>query len=323
MIRVGVIGVGSLGQHHARVYASLADCTLVGVVDADPERAAEIARKNRCRAFTQPADLLGLVDAVSVAVPTSMHYEVGKLFLEAGVHCLIEKPLSTDLAEADALIAAGRAGKAMLQVGHIERFNPAILALKEHQSPPLFIEAHRLGPYSPRNTDIDVVLELMIHDLDIVLALVGRKVEKVDAVGLAVLSHTEDIANVRLAFEGGCVANLTASRVTIDKQRKIRLFTKDAYLSVDYLAKQVKVHRLKEGADPSQAGSLIGLARMVTTETLKIRDEEQLKLELESFAQAIRDKTPPVVSGEDARDAVALGLEIRRQMAEHRRKVLG
>ena len=323
MIRVGVIGVGSLGQHHARVYASLPGCELVGVVDADPARAAEIARKNRCKAFTSPKDLLGKVDAVSVAVPTAQHFEVGMAFLEAGVHCLIEKPISTELKEADALIAAGRTSKAILQVGHIERFNPAILALKEHRSEPLFIEAHRLGPYSPRNTDIDVVLELMIHDLDIVLAFVGRKVERVDAVGLPVLSHTEDIANVRLAFEGGCVANLTASRVTTDKQRKIRIFTRDAYLSVDYLAKQVRIHRLKEGADPSQAGSLIGLARMVATETLKIRDEEQLKLELESFVEAIRTGSPPVVSGEDGRDAVALGLEIRRQMAEHRRRVLG
>jgi predicted dehydrogenase len=323
MIRVGVIGVGSLGQHHARVYASLPGCELVGVVDADPARAAEIARKNRCKAFTSPKDLLGKVDAVSVAVPTAQHFEVGMAFLLAGVHCLIEKPISTELKEADALIAAGRVSKAILQVGHIERFNPAILALKEHRSEPLFIEAHRLGPYSPRNTDIDVVLELMIHDLDIVLAFVGRKVERVDAVGLPVLSHTEDIANVRLAFEGGCVANLTASRVTTDKQRKIRIFTRDAYLSVDYLAKQVRIHRLKEGADPSQAGSLIGLARMVATETLKIRDEEQLKLELESFVEAIRTGSPPVVSGEDGRDAVALGLEIRRQMAEHRRRVLG
>lgn len=323
MIRVGVIGVGSLGQHHARVYASLPGCTLAGVVDSDPARAAEIARKHRCPAFDDPAALLGKVDAVSVVVPTAMHYAVGRVFLEAGVHCLIEKPLSTDLGEADALIAAARAGGALLQVGHIERFNPAILALKEHRSRPLFIEAHRLGPYSPRNTDIDVVLELMIHDLDIVLALVGRPVERVDAVGLPVLSHTEDIANVRLVFEGGCVANLTASRVTTDKQRKIRLFTRDAYLSVDYLAKQVRVHRLKEGADPSQAGSLFGLARMVTTETLKIRDEEQLKLELESFIEAVRAGSRPVVNGEDARAAVALGLEIRRQMSEHRAKVLG
>jgi predicted dehydrogenase len=211
----------------------------------------------------------------------------------------------------------------VLQVGHIERFNPAILALKEHKSEPLFIEAHRLGPYSPRNTDVDVVLELMIHDLDIVLAFVGRKVEKVEAVGVPVLSHTEDIANVRLAFEGGCVANLTASRVTLKKERKIRLFTRDAYLSVDYLEKKVHLYRLKEGADPSKAGSMLGLTAMVESETLKIEDVEQLKSEIASFVHAIETKTRPVVTGEDARDAVALGLEIRRQMAVHRKKVLG
>ncbi len=323
MIRVGVLGVGSLGQHHARVYASLAGCELVGVADPDAARAAEVARKNGCRAFGDARDLLGKVDAVSVVVTTALHHEVGMAFLEAGVHCLVEKPLALGLGQADDLIAAARRGKAVLQVGHIERFNPAILALQGRGSSPLFVEAHRLGPYSPRNTDIDVVLELMIHDLDIVLAFVGRPVERVEAIGLPVLSRTEDIANVRLAFEGGCVANLTASRVTTDKQRKIRLFTRDAYLSVDYLAKQVRVHRLKEGADPAQAGSLVGLARMVTTETLKIRDEEQLKLELESFLDSIRGGTPPKVSGEDGRAAVALGLEIRRQMDAHRRRVLG
>jgi predicted dehydrogenase len=323
MIRVGVLGVGSLGQHHARVYAGLPACTLVGVVDADLQRAREVAKKNKCEAFSDPKGLLGKVDAVSVVVPTALHTPIAKPFLEAGVHCLVEKPITTDLAEAEQLIEAARRSGAVLQVGHIERFNPALLAIKEHQDEPLFIRADRLGPYSPRNTDIDVVLELMIHDLDIVLAMVGRKVLKVQAVGLAVLSRTEDIADVRLEFEGGCVANLTASRVTMDKQRKIRLFTRKGYLSVDYLAKTAKRYSLKDGADPTQAGSLIGLYSMVESETLKIKDDEQLKLELESFLGAIQSGKRPVVSGEDGRDALALGLEIRRQMAEHRRTVLG
>jgi predicted dehydrogenase len=323
MIRVGVLGVGSLGQHHARVYTQLAGCSLVGVVDADEARAKEIAKKLKCEAFTRPEQLMGKVDAVSVVVPTALHTAVAKPFLDAGVHCLVEKPITIDLAEADLLIAAAARSGALLQVGHIERFNPAILAIKEHQDEPLFIRADRLGPYSPRNTDIDVVLELMIHDLDIVLAMVGRPVAKVEAVGLAVLSRTEDIADVRLAFEGGCIANLTASRVTMDKQRKIRVFTRKGYLSVDYLAKTAKRYTLKEGADPTQAGSLIGLYSMVASETLKIKDEEQLKLELESFLDAIAHRKRPVVSGQDGRDALALGLEIRRQMAEHRKKVLG
>lgn len=323
MIRAGVLGVGNLGQHHARVYTQIKGVELVGVVDPDEARARELAKKLKTEAFTKPEQLLGRVDCVSVVVPTALHLQIAMPFLRAGVHCLVEKPLTTDLAEADQLIDAARASGALLQVGHIERFNPAILALKEFKGQPLFIEAHRLGPYSPRNTDIDVVLELMIHDLDIVLALVNRKVLSVQSVGLPVLSHTEDIANVRLAFEGGCVANLTASRVTLAKQRKIRLFTREAYLSVDYLAKEVKVYRLKEGADPTQASSMLGLAKMVHMETLKIKDEEQLKLELESFVEAVRGGTRPVVNGEDGRDAVALGLEIRRQMAEHRKTVLG
>jgi predicted dehydrogenase len=323
MIRVGVLGVGSLGQHHARVYTQLPGCSLVGVVDADEARGREIAKKLKCEAYTKPEQLMGKVDAVSVVVPTALHTAVAQPFLDAGVHCLVEKPITIDLAEADLLIGAAKRSGALLQVGHIERFNPAILAIKEHQDEPLFIRADRLGPYSPRNTDIDVVLELMIHDLDIVLAMVGRPVTRVEAVGLAVLSRTEDIADVRLSFEGGCVANLTASRVTMDKQRKIRVFTRKGYLSVDYLAKTAKRYTLKEGADPTQAGSLIGLYSMVASETLKIKDEEQLKLELESFLDAITHKKRPVVSGQDGRDALALGLEIRRQMAEHRQRVLG
>lgn len=323
MIKTGVIGVGNLGQHHARVYSQLPGCKLIGVVDPDLQRAKEVAQRCGCDYFSRPEELLGLVQAVSVVVPTSLHHAVAKPFLQRGVHCLVEKPLSIDLAEADDLIAVAAASGAKLQVGHIERFNPALRAARELAGQPLFIEVHRLGPYSPRNTDIGVVLELMIHDLDIVLDLVRKPLRDTRAVGVSVLSRTEDIANVRLEFEGGCVANLTASRVTTKKERKIRVFSKDAYVSVDYLAKQVKVHRLKEGSDPSQAGSLLGLSRMVETESLPIRDEEQLKLELESFLSCIARDAAPEVSGQDARAAVALGLEIQRQMVAHRQEALG
>ncbi len=322
-LRAGVIGVGSLGQHHARVYTQLPGVRLAGVVDADPARAREIAKKHRCPAFQDPAQLLGQVDLVSIVVPTALHFGVARLFLEAGVHCLLEKPMTTDLDEADRLLALAKETRALLQVGHIERFNPAILAIRKFKSPPLFIEAHRLGPYSPRNTDIGVVLELMIHDLDIVLDMVGGEVASVEALGVPVLSRTEDIANVRLRFRGGCVANLTASRVTTEKQRKIRLFTRESYLSVDYLKKEVKVYRLKEGADPSQAGSLLGLSKMIAMETLPIRDEEQLKLELGSFADCVREGSRPLVSGEQGRQALALGLEIERQIREAVKARLG
>ena len=323
MIKVGVIGVGHLGQHHARVYSQLKGCKLVGVADADKARAAEIAKKLHCDHFGSPEAMLGLVDAVSVVVPTALHHPVASMFLKRGVHCLLEKPMTIDLGEADELLALAEKNKALLQVGHIERFNPAILALHEFKLEPLFIEAHRLGPYSPRNTDIGVVLELMIHDLDIVLAMVGKKVLRVEAVGIPVLSKTEDIANVRLNFEGGCVANLTASRVTTKKERKIRVFSREAYVSVDYLAKEARLYKLKEGADPTQAGSLIGLRNMVVSETLKIKDEEQLKLELEAFLNSIATGVDAVVTGRQGRDAVALGLEIQAQMAAHRKGVLG
>lgn len=323
MIKVGVIGVGNLGQHHARVYSQLKGCKLIGVADTDTARAAEVAKKLHCDYFSSPAEMLGLVDAVSIAVPTALHFEVASLFLRRGAHCLLEKPMTIDLAEADALIALSLKHKALLQVGHIERFNPAILALHQFKLEPLFIEAHRLGPYSPRNTDIGVVLELMIHDIDIVLAMVNKKLTRVEAVGIPVLSHTEDIANVRLSFEGGCVANLTASRVTTKKERKIRVFSRDAYVSVDYLAKEARLYKLKEGADPTQAGSLIGLRNMVVSETLKIKDEEQLKLELEAFVDSIQHGKAAVVTAQQGRDAVALGLEIQKQMAAHRKEVLG
>ena len=323
MIKVGVVGVGHLGQHHARVYTQLKGCKLVGVADADPARAAEIAKKLHCDHFSRPSELIGLVDAVSVVVPTALHHEVASIFLKKGVHCLLEKPMTIDLAEADSLLELSKKHKALLQIGHIERFNPAIVAMNEFKLEPLFIEAHRLGPYSPRNTDIGVVLELMIHDIDIVLAMVGKKVERVEAVGIPVLSHTEDIANVRINFDGGCVANLTASRVTTKKERKIRVFSRDAYVSVDYLAKEARLYKLKDGADPTQAGSLIGLSKMVVSEKLKIKDEEQLKLELEAFLNSIATGVDAVVTGRQGRDAVALGLEIQAQMAAHRTGVLG
>jgi predicted dehydrogenase len=324
MLRVAVIGVGSLGQHHARVYSQMKEqVELIGVADLDEGQAKSVASKCKCAFFKDARQLLGKVDAVSIAVPTRFHFEVASVFLNAGVHCLVEKPMTTDLSEADRLLEIAREKKALLQVGHIERFNPAILALKAFKTEPLFIEADRLGPYSPRNIDTSVVLELMIHDLDIVLDMVDRPVESVHAVGVPVLSPTEDIANVRLTFEGGCVANVTASRVTMDKQRKIRIFSKEAYFSVDYLSKQVKVYRLKEGTDATQAHSMMGLAKMVQIETLKIKDEEQLKLELESFIEAVREGKRPVVSGQQGREAVALSLEIQRQIEEHRKKVLG
>ena len=323
MIKAAVIGVGSLGQHHARVYSELEGVKLMGVADVDVKQATEVAHKVKCDHFDDPLDLIGLVDVVSIVVPTQYHFEVAKPFLEKGVHCLLEKPMTSTIDQADALIELAGKNNALLQVGHIERFNPAILAIHHLKSNPLFIEAHRMGPYSPRVKDTGVVLDLMIHDLDIVLDMVGRKVEKVDAVGVPLLSPTEDIANVRLSFEGGCVANLTASRVTTKRERKIRIFTRDTYLSVDYMKKEVKVYRLKEGADPSTVESLIGLSKMVEIETLKITEEEQLKLELQSFVDSVSKGEHPEVSGQQGREALALGLEVQKKLSEHLEKTLG
>ena len=323
MIKTAVVGVGNLGQHHARVYQELEDSRLMAVVDADEKRAREIARRHKCDWFTDPAELIGLVDAVSIVVPTAMHFDLAKTFLEKGIHCLLEKPMTETLEQADALLKIAEESGALLQIGHIERFNPAIRAIQGLRTEPLFIEAHRMGPYNVRNTDTGVVLDLMIHDLDIVNDLVGKPVEKVEAVGVPVLSPTEDIANVRLVFEGGCVANVTASRVTTKQERKIRIFTRDGYLSVDYLKREVKVYRLKEGADPTTAESLVGLSRMVEIETLPIKNEEQLKLELGAFVQSVVKGEHPEVSGRHGRNALALGLEVQKQVAEHRKKMLG
>jgi len=323
LLKVGVVGVGNLGQHHARVYSQLPGVKLVGVADRDAERAREVARKVGCDHFSDPEELLHLVKAASIVVPTAGHFALAERCLKAGIACLLEKPMTETLEQADALLALAEQSGVALQVGHIERFNPAIQAVGKLKGKPLFIEGHRLGPYSPRGTATGVVLELMIHDLDLVLDMVGEPLESVEALGVPILSKTEDIANVRLRFKGGCVANLTASRVTTEKQRKIRIFTREAYLSIDFLAKQVKVYRLKEGADPSQAGSLIGLTKMVAIERLEIRDEEQLKLELASFVEAVREGKQPLVSGREGRAALALGLEVESQIRKAIQERLG
>ena len=322
MIKVATIGVGSLGQHHARVYTQLDGVELVGVVDSDIAQAKKIAKKLKCRYFKTAQEVIGLVDAVSVVVPNEAHCEIGSLFLANKVHCLIEKPMTMNIDEANTLIKLSDENSAILQVGHIERFNPAVLAIESMKFEPLFIEAHRLGPYSPRGISTGIVMELMIHDIDIVLQMVKRKVKDVQAVGVPVLSSTDDIANVRLSFEGGCVANLTASRVTTKMERKIRIFSRTGYLSIDFLKKEARVYKLRDGSDPTQAGSLIGLSKMIEIKKLKIKDEEQLKLELNSFINCIKKNESPIVSGRQGRDAVALGLNIQKQLTKHLKEVM-
>jgi predicted dehydrogenase len=300
-LRVGVIGVGHLGQHHARLYATLPGSTLVGVTDHDPKRAQTVADKHAVRIYPDVAALLSQVDAVSIAVPTSAHHAVAKLCLNAGVHVLVEKPITVTLAEATELIDLARRQGCILQVGHIERFNPAIRAVRAAIDKPGFIECHRLSPFGERGTDVDVVLDLMIHDLDMVLSFKPGAVEEVRAAGVPVLSPTIDIANARIAFTGGCVANFTASRVSTTRMRKLRLFQRDAYLSVDYQARQAAFLRRQLGTNQRPE---------IFMEPAKTTDDEPLKLELEAFLHAIASKTPPLVTGEDGAAALALAHQV-------------
>ncbi len=294
-MRAGVIGVGHLGQHHARLYASIPGVTLVGVTDQSLERATEIAGRHGAQVYGSPSDLLTHIDLVSVAVPTSSHYAVAKLCLEAGKHVLVEKPIAVQPAEAHELVALAKAKGCRLQVGHSERFNPIMRIMRPHIQRPVFIEAHRLSAYSERGTDVDVVLDLMIHDLDLVLSFNPGSVEEVRASGVAVLSPTLDIANARIQFSSGCVANLTASRISTNKMRRLRLFQRDGYVSIDFQTRQGLISR--RVSPPGERPTL-------DTEQFQGTADEPLKLQLESFVQAIRTESRPEVSGDDGAAAL-------------------
>lgn len=303
-MRVGVVGVGALGQHHARVYSSLPDAILVGVVDARPGRAEEIARALQTRAFTDYRELFGKIDAVSIATPTTLHAEIGEQFLNHGVSVLVEKPISHSLMDADRLIRAAESNGLVLQVGHLERFNPAILAVRELVNQPRFFEAHRMGLFSPRSLDIDVILDLMIHDLDIICLLVGSPPVHVDAVGIAILTGRIDIANARIRFADGCVANVTASRVSMEKIRKLRFFQAREYISIDYTRQDVAVFRLD--------GLSIG-APQITTRKLTPPHQQPLALELRAFLDAVRGDGPVACTGAEGRKTLDLALQILEQ----------
>ena len=308
-IRVGVVGVGSLGQHHARIYAQLEHVNLVGLYDADAARAAELAAKQGTKAFASLEELADSVEAASVAVPTHLHHAVASTLIERGVHLLIEKPIAGTTQEAEDLVQRAQKKGVIIQVGHVERFNPVLGFLEEQAPKPRFIEAHRLAPFPPpreglhpRGTEVNVVLDLMIHDLEIILHVVGAPVKAVHAVGVPVLSGSEDIANVRLLFENGCVANVTASRISPERMRKIRVFTEDAYLSLDY---------------QNQAGELFRKGPTgIAHEDVPIEKGEPLLLELRSFADCVRRRDRPVVSGEHAAEALKLAVAITQKMRQ-------
>ena len=304
-VRTAVVGVGHLGRHHARILAALDGATLSAVVDTDGTRAAEIASASGTRSLTDYRELLGQVDAVSIAAPTELHHEIAMPFLERGTAVLVEKPMARTLAEADEMIAAARASGATLAVGQTERYNPAVTAVMPLVTAPKFIEVHRLGVFPDRSLDIDVVFDLMIHDLDVVAALVRSEVVSVEAVGVPVLTPKFDIANARLRFASGCIANLTASRISRDRVRKIRFFQPDSYISIDYAAQEVEGWRLvrKDGARPSIEGG-----------PLPVQKDEPLRLELADFIGAVRDKRRPLVDGEAGRVALELATRIAEKM---------
>jgi predicted dehydrogenase len=299
-LRIGVVGVGHLGRHHARILSAMPGVDLVAVVDTNASRAAEIAATHRTSALNDARELAGKVDAVTIAVPTEIHRDVALPFLAAGVPVLVEKPMARSLAEADEMIDAAAKAGAVLAVGHTERFNPAVAVARPLVANPRFIEVHRLGVFPERSLDIDVVFDLMIHDLDVVQSLVGSDVESIDAVGVPVLTGRVDIANARIRFRNGCIANLTASRISRDRVRKIRFFQPSAYLSIDYAAQKVEMYRLVTGGGfPSIQGG-----------DVPVTNEEPLVRELADFVDAVRSNRTPWVPGEEGRRALALAQQI-------------
>ncbi len=299
-IRVGVIGVGHLGSIHARIYSELQSAQLVEVCDLLADRAEAAAHRYGCLATTDFRDLLGKVEAVSIAVPTQEHFRVAKPFLLKGIHALVEKPFTRTVREADALLRMAAKSQAILQVGHVERFNAALRKVSDTLKDPRFIEVHRLAPFQPRGTEVGVVLDLMIHDIDLLLGLIRNPIRRLEAVGVNVLTPFEDIANARITFQNGVVANLTASRISKEGMRKFRIFQQDAYISIDLLGQSVDIFRHVD--------------HRITHENLPIPREEPLKSELFAFLESIAHHLPPPISAQEARDALAVALKITKQI---------
>lgn len=311
-LKVAVVGVGRFGRQHARVYHELLDAELVGVYDKDAGRAAEVAKEYQCHSFARLEDLFGAVEAASVAVPTEQHAEVGERLIEAGIDVLVEKPMARSLQEADRLIAASERHGRILQVGHLERFNPAVTAARTILTMPLFFEVHRLSVFTERSLDVDVVLDLMIHDLDIVLSLVGSEPEEIRASGLAVLTPKIDIANVRLAFENGCVANFTASRVSLETVRKLRWFQPREYISVDYARQDATVTKVDfAGGQPR-----------LSHRKLEPPRQEPLQLQLQDFLNNVRTRRTPQIDGMAGRRALRLAHQILEQIQRHHERLV-
>lgn len=306
-LRTAVIGVGYLGQFHAEKYAQLPDSELVAVVDTDMNRAAEVAAKVGTSPCTDYRELLDRVDAVSIVVPTQYHFEVARAFLDRGVHVLLEKPITTTIDEADELIRIADERKAVFQVGHLERFNPVVMALDELLTGPRFIESLRIAPFKPRGTDVNVVLDLMIHDIDIIQHIIDSPVKQVNSIGAPVFTDEEDIANARIQFENGCVANVTASRISLKSERKMRIFQADSYITVDFQNKSLAVFR-------KGSGEMFPGVPNVAMDQKTFEQGDALKSEIASFLDCIRTGATPVVSGRDGKRALETALMITKQL---------
>ena len=307
-LRVGVAGVGYLGRFHARIYAAMPDVELVGVADSNERVAKEVAEQHGCRAYNDARELLGNVDAVSIVVPTIYHSDVARPFLEKGVHMLMEKPIAPTYEESRALVELAERAGVIFQVGHLERFNAGIMALAERAHNPRFLEVHRLGPFVERATDVDVVTDLMIHDIDIVLSLVKSDIRSIAATGIPVLTEHVDIANARIEFENGAVANVTASRVSNKKLRRIRVFGAEHYYGLDYIDQKLEV----VGSEPDPAG---GKWPRIVTEQLDITPRPPLDAELEYFVKSVRTGTPPLVTGRVGLEALRVALLVKEKIA--------
>ncbi len=312
-INIGVIGVGYLGRFHAQKYAAMDGVQLIGVADVDGERAGQVAEECATTAFSDYRKLLEQVDAVSIVVPTIYHFEVAKECIAHSVDLLVEKPFTTTLAEADELIALAAKENLIMQVGHLERFNPAIMAMQPFLTHPLFIEAHRISVFKNRGTDVDVVLDLMIHDIDIILSIVDSPLQTIHTVGAPVITPLTDIANARLIFENGCTANVTVSRISMDNIRRMRIFQPGQYLSVDFSKKEVMSIRLKQGVQNNQP--------LPDISKYGFPDQDTLELELLDFIANVRSRSTPAVSGAEGRRALAIALEVVEQIRTNRKQV--
>ena len=322
-LKIGVVGTGHLGALHAKMLAEIESVKLTAVFDADADKAKKIAAEFSVKQSANFEELLNAIDAITIATPTSTHFEVAKLALQQGKHVFIEKPITETIAEADELIRLAKQNNVLIQVGHIERFNAAILAVEKYNIDPLFVESHRLAQFNPRGADVAVVLDLMIHDIDIILSFVKSPVANIEANGVAVVSDSVDIANARIQFENGCVANVTASRISQKKMRKMRLFQKDAYISIDFSEKHSEVFRLVGDDEPRTKGAMMlgqidsaKHKRNIVYELPKVDEVNALKYELQLFAKAIHTNTEPPVTGEDGRRALEVAHTIMQKISE-------